>query len=161
MRLFCCTMTNTFPADAPWFSLNGTRTVRVVSIHDGDTFTAIFRFDNAFYKFPVRLARIDTCEMTSKNTLLKTKAFLARDKMFELITGHKDTDTVMWRKREFDEYFQKNETYLTINCTEMDKYGRVLADVGTFAETLVEQKLAYWYDGGKKLTEDEIMRVVG
>lgn len=145
-----------YPADAPWFSLNGTRSVRVVSLHDGDTFTGVFRFDSAFYKFPVRLNRIDTCEMTSKNTILKTKAFLARDKLFELITGRKDTDTVTWRKKDFDDYFQKNETYLTINCVEMDKYGRVLADAGDFADVLVQQKLAYWYDGGKKLTEDEI-----
>lgn len=146
-----------FPSDAPWFSMDGTRTVRVVSIHDGDTFTAIFNFvDGSFYKFPVRINRIDTPEMTSKNTILKTKAFLARDKLFELITNKNYTDTVMWRKKEFDDYFQRNETYLTINCVNMDKYGRVLADVGNFADILVQQKVAYWYDGGKKLTEDEI-----
>lgn len=146
-----------FPSDAPWFSLNGSRTARVVSIHDGDTFTAIFEFgDGSFYKFPVRLNRIDTAEMTSKNTILKTKAFLARDKLFELITQRKDIDTVMWRKKDFDDYFQKNDTQIIVNCVNMDKYGRVLADASNFAETLVEQKLAYWYDGGTKLTEDEI-----
>lgn len=145
-----------FPYDAPWFSLDGQRTVRVISLHDGDTFTAVFKFEGTFYKFPVRLNRIDTAEMTTKNTILKTKAFLARDKLFELITGRKDTDTVTWHKKDFDDYFQNNETYLKITCEGMDKYGRVLASVENFAETLVQQKLAYWYDGGKKLTEDEI-----
>jgi endonuclease YncB( thermonuclease family) len=138
-----------FPSDAPWFSLNGTRTVRVVSMHDGDTFTAVFRFEEAFYKFPVRLARIDTPEMTSKNPL----AYVARNRLFELITSSPSPqDTIQWRKKDFDSYFASKPTHLTINCTGMDKYGRVLADVGEFADILVRENLAYWYDGGKKLS---------
>jgi len=139
-----------FPSDAPNFSLNGTRTVRVVSLHDGDTFTAVFRFEEAFYKFHVRLARIDTCEMTSKDPVLKSKAFLGRNRLFNLITNS-NTDTITWRKKDFDSFFAINPTYLTINCNEMDKYGRVLADVGDFAEILVKEGLANWYDGGTKL----------
>jgi len=136
-----------FPSDASPFSLNGTRTVRVVSMHDGDTFTAIFRFEQAFYKFPVRLARIDTPEMTSKDP----RAYIARNRLFEMITASSTKqDTFAWRKKDFDSFFNRNPTHLTINCTGMDKYGRVLADVGDFADTLVNEKLAYWYDGGKK-----------
>lgn len=146
-----------FPSNAPSFSLDGTRTVRVVSLHDGDTFTGIFKFESGFYKFSVRLARIDTCEMTSKNTTIKSKALLARNRLFELITNTR-ADTIDWKKKEFDDYFIKHPTYITINCkSEMDKYGRVLADVGDFAETLVKEKFAYWYEGGKKLTDEEII----
>lgn len=137
-----------FPSDAPWFSLNGTRTVRVVSMHDGDTFTAIFRFESAYYKFPVRLGRIDTPEMTSKDP----RAYMARNRLFEMITSTDNGDTIAWRKKDFDSYFAVHPTYLTINCTGMDKYGRVLADVGEFADTLVKEKLAHWYDGGTKET---------
>ena len=136
-----------FPSDAPAFSVNGTRTVRVMSMHDGDTFTAIFKFEQAFYKFPVRLARIDTAEMTSKDP----RAYLARNRLFEMITSSSGQDTFGWRKKDFDRYFNMNPTCLTITCTGMDKYGRVLADVGDFAETLVKEKLAYWYDGGTKM----------
>lgn len=136
-----------FPSDAPDFSLSGTKTVRVISLHDGDTFTAIFRFENAFYKFHVRLARIDTPEMTSKDP----KAFLARNKLFSMVTKNEKVDTITWRKKDFDSYFKLNPTYITINCNEMDKYGRILADIGDFAETLVKEGLANWYDGGKKL----------
>jgi endonuclease YncB( thermonuclease family) len=93
--------------------------------------------------------------MTSKDTVLKTKAFMARDKLFSLITGKTSIDTISWRKKEFDEYFQKNVTIIVLECKDMDKYGRVLADVSNFADVLVREKLAYWYDGGKKLTEDE------
>lgn len=151
-----------FPFDAPKFSLSGTRTVRVVSLHDGDTFTAIFRFEEeAFYKFSVRLARIDTPEMTSKDPVVKSRAFLSRNRLFELMT-RRFAETIEWRKKDFDEYFRQNPTFLTINCSdEMDKYGRVLCDAGDFAETLVREKHAYWYDGGKKLTEeDEIKNVI-
>jgi endonuclease YncB( thermonuclease family) len=144
-----------FPSDAPAFSLKGTQTARIVSLHDGDTFTAIVKLESMFYKFPIRIARIDTCEMTSKDSVLQTKAFMARDKLFSLITGKTNIDTIAWRKKNFDEYFQNNSVVISIDCNEMDKYGRVLADVSNFAEILVRDKLAYWYDGGKKLTEDE------
>jgi endonuclease YncB( thermonuclease family) len=142
----CACFKMEFPSDAPAFSVNGTRTVRVVSMHDGDTFTSIFRFEQAFYKFSVRLGRIDTAEMTSKDP----RAYIARNRLFEMITSSSGQDTFGWRKKDFDNYFNRNPTHLTINCTGMDKYGRVLADVGDFAETLVKEKLAYWYDGGTK-----------
>ena len=144
-----------FPSNAPVFSIQGTHDARVVSLHDGDTFTAIVKLESIFYKFPIRISQIDTCEMTSKDTVLKTKAFMARDKLFSLITGKTSIDTISWRKKEFDEYFQKNVTIIVLECKDMDKYGRVLADVSNFADVLVREKLAYWYDGGKKLTEDE------
>lgn len=149
-----------FPSDAPQFSLQGTHEARVVSLHDGDTFTAIVRLETTFYKFPIRIAKLDTCEMTSKDPLLKTKAFMARDKLFSLITGSSTIDTIEWRKKDFDAYFQKNTTMITLNCTEMDKYGRVLADLTHFANVLIREKLAYVYDGGKKLTEEEQKRML-
>ena len=142
------------PSDAQKFSIEGVRIVRVVSIHDGDTITCIIPFETAFYKFSIRLNGIDTAEMTSKNVLLKTKALLARSLLFKLIT-QTNIDTYEWKKRDFDDYLQKNYTTMKINCKEMDKYGRVLADVSNFADILVQEKLAYRYTGGTKLTEDE------
>lgn len=153
-------MENEFPSDAKLFSLQGTHTARVVSLHDGDTFTAIVKLESMFYKFPIRIARIDTSEMTSKDSVLKTRAFMARDKLFSLITGKSNIDTISWRKKDFDEYFQRNVIIITLECKEMDKYGRVLADVSNFAEVLVREKLAYWYDGGKKLTEEEQKKIL-
>ena len=143
-----------FPSTAPQFSLQGVHTGRVVSLHDGDTFTAIVKLGETFYKFSVRLSGIDTCEMTSKDEVLKAKAFMARDRFFNLITNFK-VDTLAWRKKDFDEYFQRNYTLVTMNCKEMDKYGRVLSDVNNFADILIGEKLAYEYNGGTKLTESE------
>ena len=142
------------PSDAPKFSLQGSHTARVVSIHDGDTITCIIPFETSFYKFSIRLDGIDTSEMTSKNTFLKTKALLARGRLFQLITNT-NVDTYEWKKRDFDDYLIKNYTTVKLDCKEMDKYGRVLADISNFADVLVQEKLAYRYNGGTKLTESE------
>lgn len=149
-----------FPSDAPVFSLSGTRTCRVISLHDGDTFTAIFRFGDAYYKFSVRLGKIDTCEMTSKNPVIKSKALLARNKLFNLLADKNNVDTLTWKKSDFDDFFRRYPTYVTVNCNEMDKYGRVLVDIKDYADILVKEKLAYWYDGGKKYSEEEICSIL-
>lgn len=147
------------PFDAPKFSLQGRHVARIVSIHDGDTFTCVIPLESSFYKFSVRIDGIDTAEMTSKNTLLKTKALLARGRLFQLFT-ETNIDTFEWKKRDFDDYFAKYYTTVQIECKEMDKYGRVLADVSDFSNILVREKLAYMYNGGTKLTEDEQIKML-
>jgi endonuclease YncB( thermonuclease family) len=144
-----------FPSDARKFSLQGSHKARVVSLHDGDTLTCIIGFENSFYKFPIRIDGIDTCEMTSKDPVARGKAFMARHRLFELITCDLTVDTITWRKRDFDSYFQKNYTVVTLDCKEMDKYGRVLATIDNFGELLIKEGLAFKYDGGRKFTEDE------
>jgi endonuclease YncB( thermonuclease family) len=149
------------PFSAPMFALRGIYTGRVVSLHDGDTFTCVIPFlTNNYYKFSIRLNGIDTAEMTSKDPDLRSRAFMARDRLFELLTGQK-IDTISWRKSDFDKYFEKNYTTVMMNCTELDKYGRVLADVSNFSDILVKEKLAYRYDGGTKLSEEDIKRTFG
>lgn len=147
------------PFDAPKFSLQGKHTVRVVSIHDGDTLTCVVPFDESFYKFSIRVDGIDTAEMTSRNTFLKSKAFLARSRLFQMITNT-NMDTIEWRKRDFDDYFAKHYTTVQMECKEMDKYGRVLADIYDFSDVLVREKLAYKYNGGTKLTEEEQIKML-
>lgn len=86
---------------------------------------------------------------------------MARDRLFGLLTGAR-VDTIGWRKSDFDKYFENNYTTVQLNCNEMDKYGRVLADVSNFSDILIREKLAYRYDGGTKLTETQILaQVVG
>lgn len=147
------------PFDAPKFSLQGRHVTRVVSIHDGDTLTCIVPLDESFYKFSIRIDGIDTVEMTSKNAFLKSKAFLARSRLFQLITDT-NMDTIEWRKRDFDDYFAKHYTTVQMECKEMDKYGRVLADIRDFSDVLIREKFAYKYNGGTKLTEDEQIRML-
>ena len=133
-----------FPGDARKFSLQGLHKARVVSMHDGDTITCIVGFENSFYKFPIRL---DGIEIKARD-----RAFLARHRLFELITCDLTVDTLGWRKRDFDNYFQRNYVLVDLECKEMDKYGRVLASIGDFGDVLVKEGLAFKYDGG---SEDE------
>ena len=58
---------------------------RIVSIYDGDTCTCIIPIDKKIYKFNVRLAEIDTCEIRSKNENNKQLALEARKRLCNLI----------------------------------------------------------------------------
>jgi len=127
---------------------------RVVKIYDGDTITVIIPIFNNFYKFSVRLKNIDTCEMKSKNQTNKTIADNARKRLFELVTSQKLDDC--------DKFLSENVNLVYIKCGDFDKYGRLLGDIyknkdetKSFSEILMEEKLAYSYDGKKKLTEEE------
>lgn len=139
------------------FSLNGLQTYgRVVQIHDGDSMTVILPLHDKFYKFSIRLARIDTCEVTSKISLNKTLAINAKKRLIELVTS--STNDIPNIKK----YLLNNIALVYIKCFDFDKYGRILASVYkdkddplSFSEILVKEKLAYQYDGKKKLTEEE------
>ena len=135
----------------PIFSLKGLKTyARVISIHDGDTLTAVFPLHDKYWKFTIRLKGIDTCEMKSKNTQIKHLADKARDRLVSLITG----------KSRYD--FENQVCLVHLSCHEFDKYGRLLCDIysttqpyTSVADVLVIEKLAYVYNGDSRLSEDE------
>lgn len=148
------------PFNAPVFDLRGVYTGRLVSIHDGDTFTCVIPLLDTFYKFSIRLAGIDTCEMTSKDPKIKNNALMARDRLFSLFTSSNTNNTISWTKKDFERYLSENYITVSMNCKGSDKYGRVLAEVSNFSDVLVREKLAYRYDGGTKLSETEILERV-
>lgn len=140
----------------PIFSLKGLKTyARVISIHDGDTLTAVFPFCEKYYKFTIRLKGIDTCELRSKNTQIKNLAEKARDRLTILITG----------KSRYD--FENQVCLVHMSCHEFDKYGRLLCDIYSLmqpytsvADVLVIEKLAYVYNGDTKLSEEEQLAIL-
>ena len=152
------------------FSLKGIECfARVIQIHDGDTITAIIPLMNNFYKFSIRLARIDTCEIHSPNEENQKVAIKARDRLIDLVktTTNNSSSSTTNKKEEEDikPYLQKNIELVYISCQDFDKYGRVLADVKknkddsqTFSEILIQEKLAYPYDGKKKLNDEEQLK---
>ena len=161
------------------FSLKGIECfARVVHIHDGDTLTAIIPLLNDFYKFSIRLAGIDTCEIKSPNEKNQTLALKARDRLIDLIkttnkeTKEEDEDEKQQHEKEEEEEEEDIKPYLLqhielvfLSCQDFDKYGRVLAhvkknkdDSQTFSEILIQEKLAYPYDGKKKLTDEEQLK---
>lgn len=151
------------------FSLKGIEGfARVVHIHDGDTFTAIIPLLDDFYKFSIRLAWIDTCEIKSSNKENQKLATKARDRLINLVKTKKEDDKKQHEEEEdIKPYLLRNIELVYLSCQEFDKYGRVLAnvkktdtDTETFSEILVKEKLAYRYDGKKKLTDEEQLKIL-
>jgi endonuclease YncB( thermonuclease family) len=142
-----------------FFSLQGQSMYgRVVNVVDGDTLVVILKLFDTYWKFYVRLARIDTCETRSKNEELKEIAINAKKCVFEMIT---DFQLNEYSRKTILDYLDKNTCIVWLRCEEFDKFGRLLANVSKtktseiFSDVLIEKKLAYEYNGGKKLTEEE------
>jgi len=138
------------------FNLNGKILYgRVVSIIDGDTIKVVLHIFKEYYKFTIRLNNIDTCEKTSDNSEVKELSLKAKNRLYELITDKTNYDNI------YDE-LNTNTYYIWLKCTKNDKYGRILADIFinkedtiSLNQILINEKLAYNYKGGKKLSEKE------
>ena len=155
----------------PFFSLKGLKTyARVVNVIDGDTLTLIIPIFDDWFKFYVRLSGIDTCEIHSNNEENKEKGLKAKYRVIELICKNKKlTDIICITKKQIIEIFDKNVYTVWIDCEDFDKYGRLLAkvylelkknDVKTIGEILIEEKLAYKYEGNTKLSEEEQIKIL-
>lgn len=143
----------------PPFSLAGMQTAaRVVDVYDGDTMTCVVPLHDQYYKFTVRLAGIDTCEVKGKN---KEHALRARSRVLELVTGAAVTADAVSTRKKVQALLDRDVHLVWLHCQEFDKYGRLLAEVRegpdqkTFSQILIEEKLAYAYQGDTKLTEEE------
>ncbi len=107
-----------------------------VKIYDGDTCHFAFYFADNLYRFRIRLSDIDTAEIRSDDEEEVKHAKLAKKRLKELM----------------------GDDLVYLKCKKLDKYGRILAyifkddeDIKSFNELLVEEGLAYRYDGGKRL----------
>jgi micrococcal nuclease len=107
---------------------------KVIKVYDGDTVTVGSRITgtNIVYRFSVRLAGIDTPEMTSKNNLEKERAIFVRDRLHDLVFGK----------------------IVLLKNLSTEKYGRILADIYLddlhINKYMIDNKYAYEYNGGKK-----------
>lgn len=156
MDFTLCNYSNT-----SYFTLCDTQTyARLVDIHDGDTITLVIFIFNHPFKFHVRLAGIDTCEINNKNSELKLKAMQARNRVLQLATNN--TISSYTNKKDIIQELDNQVYLLWIECLDFDKFGRVLANVYTsqdkqqcFSTILLEEHLAYPYQGKTKLSEKE------
>jgi endonuclease YncB( thermonuclease family) len=145
---------------------------RIVSIYDGDTCTCILPIDKKFYKFNVRLAEIDTCEMKSKNSNNKQMALEARKRLCQLISSDFDKMDLDISKKDLIDKLNKKCYIIKIKCGDFDKYGRLLGWLfnkdstastpieESFNHILLKENLAYKYEGKTKLTEEEQMALM-
>ncbi len=151
-------------SNTPYFSLKGLKTyARVIDVYDGDTITIVFDVNGYFLKFKCRLIGIDTCEIRSKNKEIKRLAILAKNRLFNLITN----DYIDDNKKDLIRYFDENINIIWVHCLDFDKYGRLLVDCyysaqdeTSFSKILIDEKLAYPYDGETKLTEEQLITLL-
>jgi endonuclease YncB( thermonuclease family) len=158
-----------FGGSTPELSINGVKSYgRLVDIYDGDSVKVILPVFGSYYKFTIRLDGIDTCEIRSKDTVLQEYAIKARGRLFELLTANTPY-TKVYTKIDANKDIKKlldAEVYLVwVECGNKDKYGRILANIykdkastQSVSSILLEEKLAYRYEGKTKLTDDMIKK---
>ena len=158
---------------------------RIVSVHDGDTLTAVFDALGGFYKIHVRLDGIDAPEISSKTPANRHVAELARDRLVELIVDDPDrvaafraidvkwpasSDALVKTGSNIDRLLDEDVYVVRIQCGHSEKYGRLLGRLSSaysdamspsFGDVLVEERLALPYHGGHKMTDEDQMRALG
>jgi len=126
------------------FSFKGQeKEAKIVAIYDGDTCKAIFPLNGVFYKWTIRVDRIDTPELKTKNVL-------------ESQFGHEVRDIL--RLKLLDKIVK-------LKCGPFDKYGRLLAEIYVDGESmnqfLIDKKYAFEYDGGTKKLWEPYLNSIG
>ena|SRR3989338_7095038 len=112
------------------------RCVKVLKNYDGDTITVDIPGVHPLVgeNISVRVIGIDTPEMKGKGSCEKEAAQVAKELVGSMLKSAKRVDLIN---------------------VQRDKYFRILATVEadgrSIADALIKQKLAYAYDGGKKL----------
>ena len=138
-----------FPSTAPIFSPIGLDGIaRLSKVFDGDTLSVISTLhpQDKPWLFNIRQASIDTAEMKDKNETVAAYARKARRRVLELAGATEDTDLSV------------EEILVHVEIIKLDKYGgRFIGHVKqksssekTFAQILLDEKLAKPYDGKTK-----------
>ena len=126
-------------SDAPDFSkcVDGkVLEAKVISVYDGDSIKVIFPLNGVLYRWSCRLNGVDTPEIRTRNLKEKEMGYKVRDFLREKILNK----------------------VVTLNCGELDKYGRLLVDINYESENinqwLITNGYAYEYNGGRKKSWD-------
>ena len=152
------------------FSLIGQNVLaRVVDIYDGDTCICVLKLFDKMFKFRIRLAGIDTCELKSANGANRLLALAARKRLYQLVTKDMTEfdDTII--RNDLREKLNSNSYIVRLVCDNFDKYGRLLCRVydpddihqtRSYNNVLIDEHLAYEYNGKTKLTEEQQMELL-
>lgn len=154
-------------SETPFFTLDGIKDyARVIEVYDGDTITIVMKVHGTFLKFKCRLMDIDTCEIRSNNDKNKELAFKARNRLIQLITDKQVNEKS--NKKDVNSFLEDDVYVIWVHCFGYDKYGRVLVhcykpnniNAKSFSDILVEEKLAYFYQGDKKTSEEQQLQLL-
>ena len=109
---------------------------------------------------------IDTCEIHSSNDKIKELGIKAKNRLIELISKKKLNWEDDVSKKNIQTIFNINCFLVYVKCHDFDKYGRLLLDLyldkdeKSISDVLLEEKLAYVYNGKTKLNEDEQLNLL-
>lgn len=135
---------NTFTDDnVDLFSFNGeTHLAKVVKCYDGDTIHCIFKHNQKYSKFHIRMYGYDSPEM-KPSTLIDEK------------TRNEIKDAAIKAKQKLEELILFK--IVILECLNFDKYGRLLANVKltkndkkTINQIMIECGFSKEYYGGTK-----------
>mgnify|MGYP006408855523 FL=1 len=128
--------------DYEYFSWENMKLVaKPCNIYDGDTFSACWYYGNKVIKYRCRCLGYDSPEMRPRLNLegrdeVKLNALKAKERFTELL---------------------EQDSTITLDCKEFDKYGRVLVNVynatngdKSLNDIMVEEEFGYAYFGGTK-----------
>jgi len=116
---------------------------KIVKCVDGDTVYCIFKQNNKYYQFKIRMAGYDSPEMRPRKAdytelereEIKKAAYAAKDRISELLQNK----------------------YVYIYCEGLDKYGRILGTIKlhpddeiTINQIMINEGHGYPYNGGTK-----------
>ena len=125
------------------FSFNGeTHLAKVVKCYDGDTIHCVFKHDQKYYKFHVRMYGYDAPEM--RPSLQLTESVRNEIKENALKAKHKLEELILFK-------------IVILECLNFDKYGRLLAnvkinkdDTKTINQVMIDLGHGKEYYGGTK-----------
>ena len=116
--------------ETPPFSLDGLEAyARVVGIHDSCTLRVTLPIaSEQFHQFSVRLDGFETRELKSSEVENDLEKRRARDKLFELIVGHKPLSG-------FADFFDSRIVVVRLVCGKFDSHGHLRAQLYSFRDT--------------------------
>ena len=150
--------------NVPVFSLEGlTLPAKVVGLYDADSPTIAIPVFDQLFQFKTRLLGVDTLEMRTpsyvpedKKDEYKKNAHRAKNYVLSQVAGCATEDCRQYTKKEVEELLNKSDRLVMVKIDSWDKYGRALIHMyvtgneKSISEQLIENKLAYAYDGGTK-----------
>lgn len=134
---------------------------KVVDIYDGDTITVAFYNKGELEKYTIRVLGYDSPEIKPKKDSKHRdeeihKAYLARNRMVELVTDCKVKQGSKMTRKELRKLLNGNTRLITVEFVKFDKYGgRMLGNINTeeddsISEIMIKEGYGYSYSGGKK-----------
>lgn len=150
---------------------------RVIDIYDGDTITcASLTPKYGVVKITVRLLGIDTCELRSKNNLLRIKGYKARQFLANAILKDNGYDIKIDEnisRKKLRNLLTDNICMINVYGDIREKFGRLLGTLygkhilynkktkeNSYNNLLIINKLAYTYQGKTKLTDREQLELL-